>query len=588
MSATGQPAWGDEASPVVWQSGAWALELRGDELADLTYDGVPVLRSIRAVARDRDWNTVPTFVDELDREANAVRLGLRMQGLGADLRGSLACVVHGTTLTVTLELTAHADFERNRIGLVVLHPPAVAGAGLAVRHPDGSITRTEFPQRIAPHQPALEIAGLRWRSAGAEVEARFSGDTFEMEDQRNWTDASFKTYSTPLALPFPVAVPAGTTVRQSVEVVVHAVDPGRTPDVDPVVELRSTGAVVPEFGTGASTGPDPVFPSPGSFVLVELPVTTPVWRAALARAIVEAAGRPLDVRLVGDEPAALLEPVRALVESGARVSAIGAFSSTSSFSEPHLLGALRTALDGTPLADAAMVGGARSHYTELNRGWDRLPGDADAVTFASTPQMHATETAQLVESIAMQRLTALDAVHGAGGRPVHVGPVTLRQRYGTVATAAPPPEPPEVSAGYGPQLDPLWTDPRQGVQAMRAWTIASAAAFSVPGVRSVSFFETSGPRGLVNPSGELTPAGEAMAWLAGVAGLPMWSPDGPSGDVWLIAGATRAGVTVLAANVGPRPQRRTVRIADETFELELELEPAQAIRIERPAREVAD
>ena len=28
-----------------------------------------------------------------------------------------------------------------------------------------------------------------------------SGDSFEMEDHRNWTDASFKTYVRPLALP---------------------------------------------------------------------------------------------------------------------------------------------------------------------------------------------------------------------------------------------------------------------------------------------------------------------------------------------------------------------------------------------------
>jgi D-apionolactonase len=37
-----------------------------------------------------------------------------------------------------------------------------------------------------------------------------------MEDQRNWTDASFKTYSTPLELPFPVEVAAGERIFQRV------------------------------------------------------------------------------------------------------------------------------------------------------------------------------------------------------------------------------------------------------------------------------------------------------------------------------------------------------------------------------------
>ena len=38
----------------------------------------------------------------------------------------------------------------------------------------------------------------------------FDGDIFEMEDQRNWTDASYKIYSTPLRLPFPCRCAAAT------------------------------------------------------------------------------------------------------------------------------------------------------------------------------------------------------------------------------------------------------------------------------------------------------------------------------------------------------------------------------------------
>jgi hypothetical protein len=42
------------------------------------------------------------------------------------------------------------------------------------------------------------------------------GDIFEMEDQRNWSDLSYKTYCTPLALPFPVTLEAGTKIRQKI------------------------------------------------------------------------------------------------------------------------------------------------------------------------------------------------------------------------------------------------------------------------------------------------------------------------------------------------------------------------------------
>ena len=46
----------------------------------------------------------------------------------------------------------------------------------------------------------------------------FNGETFEMEDQRNWTDASFKTYCTPLSLPYPIKIIKGTTIKQSIKI----------------------------------------------------------------------------------------------------------------------------------------------------------------------------------------------------------------------------------------------------------------------------------------------------------------------------------------------------------------------------------
>ena len=42
------------------------------------------------------------------------------------------------------------------------------------------------------------------------------GDAFEMEDQRNWTDASYKTYVRPLALPWGYTLAKGSRHEQSV------------------------------------------------------------------------------------------------------------------------------------------------------------------------------------------------------------------------------------------------------------------------------------------------------------------------------------------------------------------------------------
>ena len=41
---------------------------------------------------------------------------------------------------------------------------------------------------------------------GAKVDCRMEGDVYEMEDQRNWMDASYKTYVRPLAEPWPYTI----------------------------------------------------------------------------------------------------------------------------------------------------------------------------------------------------------------------------------------------------------------------------------------------------------------------------------------------------------------------------------------------
>jgi len=66
---------------------------------------------------------------------------------------------------------------------------------------------------------------------GAQVAVRFSGDAFEMEDQRLWTDASYKVFCTPLSQPYPAEIQAGTQVSQSVSIEVQRVLSGRETDV---------------------------------------------------------------------------------------------------------------------------------------------------------------------------------------------------------------------------------------------------------------------------------------------------------------------------------------------------------------------
>jgi hypothetical protein len=86
---------------------------------------------------------------------------------------------------------ARSTFRRNRIGFCILHPADCAGVACRVTQVNGAVEETTFPQAISAHQPFFNIQSIAQRvTPTLWAEVQFSGDIFEMEDQRNWTDAS--------------------------------------------------------------------------------------------------------------------------------------------------------------------------------------------------------------------------------------------------------------------------------------------------------------------------------------------------------------------------------------------------------------
>jgi hypothetical protein len=62
------------------------------------------------------------------------------------------------------------------------------------------------------------------------VKTHFEGDIFEMEDHRQWTDASFKTYNRPIDLPLPYTLEPETPVKQSVTITATGSGDGALPE----------------------------------------------------------------------------------------------------------------------------------------------------------------------------------------------------------------------------------------------------------------------------------------------------------------------------------------------------------------------
>jgi hypothetical protein len=469
----------------------------------LSFAGQEVLRRLSYPVRDADWGTHP--LRTLEEAATATTYRRRFEAVSGDFAGdfalSLSCPGPDSGLaTAELRLTVLRDMVVNRAGFTLLHPLAgVAGTGLRVTRPDGSVADTVFPALIGPGQPARDIAGLAHRVGPVAVDITFSGEVFEMEDQRNWSDASFKTYCRPLAKPRPFALAAGDVVVQTVTIAMTR-GAGAAPDPAAAAPVRGR---MPEVLVAHEEGVTEAGATEGA-VLARIGGQTPADRLARLRPrALEILFDDLDdlARILGRCAAAGLRP--------ARVAALPAAYLQSHQPEgPWPEGA--TPADAiAPLRRTfpeALVGaGSFTTFTEFNRCRPD-PSQVDFVTFGSSAIVHAADDLSVMETLEALPQIFATARAVAPGRPLHLGLMSIGMRsnpYG--ARVMPNPD--------GLRLPMAQDDPRQRTGFAAAWAVGVLAAAVEGGVASLVLAMVSGPLGAHG-----TPLGRVIAAAAAMAG----------------------------------------------------------------------
>ena len=166
-----------------------------------------------------------------------------------------------------------------------------------------------------------------------------------------------------------------------------------------------------------------------------------------------------------------------------------------------------------PVAPAVVAGGTEIYFTEVNRTRPDLSG-WDGLCFSITPQIHAFTDTDVVENLDAQGENVRSARAVAGRKPVIVSPITMRRRANFHAAGEPPPTPP------GELPDSV--DVRQSSLYGAAWTAGSLKYLSESGASSVTYYETTGWRGVVErASGSELP--EVFRSVAGEV-FPLYHP----------------------------------------------------------------
>ena len=215
------------------------------------------------------------------------------------------------------------------------------------------------------------------------------------------------------------------------------------------------------------------------------------------------------------------------------------------------------------LSSAKIGAGTNAYFTDLNRG--RPPVDLlDFVCYSINPQVHAFDNSSLTETLEAQAITVESARQFTSGLPIAVTPVTLLARFNPNATG-PAPEP-----GLG-ELPPQ-VDVRQMSLFGAGWTLGSIKYLSESGASSVTYYETTGWRGVMETAtssplpekfcsipGSVFPLYHVLADVGEFSGgeiLPSKSSDPlkVEGVVLRKHGKTR----ILFANLTPNSQRISV------------------------------
>jgi hypothetical protein len=572
------------------RAGPLSLVFEAGDLRYIRLGDREVLRRVYMAVRDRKWGTPPPRLSNIRKEVKdeSFRISYDAETVQSEIdfvwQGTITGNATGT-VTFTMQGEARSTFLRNRLGFCILHPiRECAGAVCKVERVDGTVVQATFPRYISPHQPFMDMRAISHEVVpGVWAEVRFDGEIFEMEDQRNWADASYKTYCTPLRLPYPVEVEAGTRFAQSVTLGLKGSVPqwsagSSTEAVNFIVET-TPALPLPRIGLGVASHDQPLGPKELfrlralniAHLRVDLNLSHPAYDSYLARATNEAAelGVPLEAAVtVTDAAEDELLRLRAMIDQlKPAICTWLIFQASEKSTGEKWIRLARSHLSSYD-PKVRIGAGTNAYFAELNR--DRSPVSlVDLICYPVNPQVHAFDNATIVENLKGQAFTVESARRFAGKLPIAVTPITLKTRF----------DPQSASRGMPTAQDelPPDVDPRQMSLLGAGWTAGSLKYLAEAGTDSVTYYETTGQRGVMEteegsllrekfrslPGGVfplyhvLADAGEFAA--GGVVCSTSNAPLKVDGLVLRNGELTR----IMLVNLSPAPQ--FVRVTDATF-----------------------
>ena len=561
-------------------AGPLSFELIGGRFGPVHAHGHEVWHGMAFLFRDAGWGTPEPVFEDIAHHADGQGFQLELRGhipcLPSDVAGgpaegariALHLTVQGRndgSLLLRAQATPTHPLRTNRCGWVLMHPMHVAGCALEVLHGDGRSSRSTWPEEVPAWPPFMGVRGLRHEYApGLWAEALLPGEDYELEDQRNNADASFKTYSRSNLMPRPYVLRPQQPLVREMHLRVPAQAPTSPSHPAPVpLQLRAPAQDKPMPRLGlAITAASSHCIEPWETELLRqwrpayLHLT--LWSDTLAadidwqgvRTLLDASGAGLRLDVCareglgegGPQDAAVRQLAQQLAAAGVAPASVAALPCG-----PQAAAWLR------PLFPGAAIGGGTPHFfAQLNR----LEGSGaeDFMAFTVCPIVHGTDDDSVMHGL--QSLPSLleTARRRHPGRAWQLGPSWLPARASPLG-----PQPPS-DGRHRTAL--ARQDPRTRGLFGAAWLLGHLAAATRAGVQALTLPPLLGDDGLWWSCGaawQATPAAAmldvCLRWRT-LDHAELQQPEGTAGSwPWAaLAGTGTQGPQVLLANLSAQPQ----------------------------------
>ena len=464
--------------------GGFTLDLAREAIRNIRYEGVQIIDLLYTAIRPSDWSTLKSdeYAADLKISGNDYEITITESFTSALVATTKVILSVGNTFSVEYELKGLAEYSVNRWGICFcLDTADWMGASVLSSGNSYSLLRDISPQRVVDgfvqglfpesHEMQFIAADQRYLKVAS------NGKVLEAEDQRNWTDNTYKIYSGSLKEPRPFTTSPGSSWKQKVN---FEVGVPKQNSADPtkilVREIEALPSIGLQFNSDPLLTPDDL---EKALVLLEIDHLRVNAESLTPQKIATTAsnGLILETALLSSNQNEILKAevvqLSERVPAGSRLLIQREGREVVEATDLPKNESLNTYIPGT---DAYLVDLHREKFEFTN-----------SVSYSITPTVHSTDTETIFKTLSTQK-ESIEFAQKYLAPQVFLSPITFSTRGN-----------PETGHSRDQRINFADLDSAMHIRTIEgaAWTLGSIHAVASAGAFSGSWHELFGEHGII-------------------------------------------------------------------------------------------